>query len=163
MTTRPKEGAGRGEKSEGYQGVCPCSQSCSAPSNCQNSSFLESFYQRYGTKLNGGDLIPCITGRPTLEQGLSDCMNVSRPRPDRGESLQELFHSLLNFLALAILCRTRRRRCERSQAGFRALLFFPVSSRRLLAGIFKQNVARSSSHPVAFPPRARQGAVNCRR
>ena len=51
-------------------------------------------------------------------------MDVINSRPDGGKSLQELFHTLFNFLTLAIQVRVQRQRCERLLDGFRALLVF---------------------------------------
>jgi len=70
MTSRRKEVAGRQEMREGDSGLHPCTQSCAAPANCQNSSFLNSSHQRYETELSGTELIPCLTGVATLELGV---------------------------------------------------------------------------------------------
>jgi hypothetical protein len=51
-------------------------------------------------------------------------MDKIHTRPDSGGSLQELFHTLFNFLSVAILVRTQRRRGKASQEGFHGLLVF---------------------------------------
>lgn len=57
-------------------------------------------------------------------RGLSDSMDKIHTRPDRGESLQDLFHTLFNFLSMAILVRTQRLRGKPLQDGFHGFLVF---------------------------------------
>jgi hypothetical protein len=64
-------------------------------------------------------------------------MDKIHTRPTRGKSLQELFHTLFNFLSVAILVRTQRRRGKPLQEGFHGMLVFsgefpPSSGGKLL-------------------------------
>ena len=88
------------------------------------------------SKLQLSDLLPSAVQAQTRRQqpnprylrwaaseqgGLSDAMYKVHTRPDHGESLQELFHSLFDFLARAIPVRLQRRRGKSLREGSHGL------------------------------------------
>jgi len=77
-------------------------------------------------------------------------MDVINSRPDRGESLQELFHTLFNFLSVAILLRTQRRRGKPLQEGFHALLVFSGEFPPSLGGRLQTKRSKKFFTPSCF-------------
>ena len=125
------------------------------------------------SKLRLSDLLPSATQGRTKRQrsdsahyrkgdlgarGLSQSMDMIHLTPSRGNLLQELLHTLFNSFLRPFSSVLGGGVLDRRRMVFALWWFLPASSRGLLPGNFRQNVARSFSHPVGFSRRGGTGS-----